>query len=155
MQSDNPVTPLPPSQRGDLDLVMQAVALIHTGFANADQEVFARDFVFYFFNPQLEELRGDYPGYDGSSSLFERLRQGSDSGFHKEPHSLTPYGHELGIAHATNAVSFGGTAPARLIWMSSCASPGPSTAVSENTNSRGATSLGSPARRPKGKHEPR
>ena len=39
-------------------------------------------------------------------SLFERLHQASDTGFHNEPHSLTPYGDELVVAYATNTVSF-------------------------------------------------
>ena len=38
-----------------------------------------------------------------------RLGDESDSGFHNEPHSLTPYGDELVVTYATNTVSFGGT----------------------------------------------
>ena len=117
--SENPVTPLPSVQQGNLDLVMRAGALIRTGFANADEEMFAHDFVFHFVSPLLAELDGDHHGYDSFRSLFERLRRESDTGFHNEPHSLTPYGDELVVAYATNTVSFGGTAldvDAIVVW---------------------------------------
>ena len=97
------------SQQANLDLVTRVGILIGTGFADPDEDLFADDFVFHFFNPRLPELAGDHHGLDGFRSLFERLRQGSDSGFHNEPHSLTPYGDELVVAYATNTVSFGGT----------------------------------------------
>ena len=56
-------------------------------------------------NPNLAELHGDHYGYDGFRSFFERLHQESDSGFHNEPHSLTPHGDELVVAYATNTLS--------------------------------------------------
>jgi ketosteroid isomerase-like protein len=97
------------TQQANLDLVAQVGALIGTGFAHPDEDLFAPDFVFHFVNPQLPDLDGDHHGLDGMRSLFERLQQTSDTGFHNEPHSLTPYGDELVVAYATNTVSFGGT----------------------------------------------
>jgi hypothetical protein len=108
MESDNAAASFPPTQQANLDLVAQAGTLIRTGFANADDDIFASDFVFHFFNPHLDELHGDHHGYDGFRSFFERLHQSSDTGFHSEPHSLTPYGDELVVASATNTVSFNG-----------------------------------------------
>lgn len=102
--TENPVTPFPSAQQSNLDLVMRAGTLIRTAFANSDEELFARDFVFHFVNPQLAELDGDHHGYDGFQSFFERLHQESDTGFHNEPHSLTPYGDEFVVAYATNTV---------------------------------------------------
>jgi hypothetical protein len=102
------MNPSQSAQQANLDLVVRAGSLIATGFANPDEDLFADDFVFHFFNPHLPELAGDHHGLDGLSSFFERLREGSDSGFHNEPHSLTPYGDELVVAYATNTVSFGG-----------------------------------------------
>ena len=113
------MTPIPSAQSANLDLVRRVGTLIQTGFANPDEELFAHDFVFHYVNPRLAELDGDYHGYDGFRSLFERLHQGSDTGFHNEPHSLTPYGDELVVAYATNTVSFGGTAldvDAIVVW---------------------------------------
>ncbi|MDX2380318.1 MAG: nuclear transport factor 2 family protein [Acidimicrobiia bacterium] len=96
------------AQQENLDLVARVGPLISTGFADRDDDPFSDDFVFHFFNPHLPELAGDHHGLDGLSSFFERLREGSDSGFHNEPHSLTPYGDELVVAYATNTISFAG-----------------------------------------------
>lgn len=98
-----------PAQQANLELVARAGALITTGFANPDEDLFGDDFVFHFFNPNLPELAGDHYGLVGLSSFFERLRERSDTGFQNEPHSLTSYGDELVVAYATNTVSFGGT----------------------------------------------
>ena len=103
------MNPSQSAQQANLDLVVRAGSLIATGFANRDEDLFADDFVFHFFNPQLPELAGDHHGLDGLASFFERVGEASDSGFHNEPHSLTPYGDELVVAYATNTVSFGGT----------------------------------------------
>jgi ketosteroid isomerase-like protein len=97
------------AQQANLDLVTRVGSLISTGFAHRADDLFADDFVFHFFNPRLPELAGDHHGLDGLSSFFKRLREGSDSGFHNEPHSLTPYGDELVVAYATNTISFAGT----------------------------------------------
>lgn len=97
------------AQQANMDLVARAGALISTGFANSDEDLFGDDFVFHFFNPHLPELAGDHHGLNGLASFFERLRDASDSGFHNEPHSLTPYGDELVVAYATNTISFGDT----------------------------------------------
>ena len=97
------------AQRANIDLVARVGPLIATGFANREEDLFADDFVFHFFNQRLPELAGDHHGLDGLASFFERLGEASDSGFHNEPHSLTPYGHELVVAYATNTVGFGGT----------------------------------------------
>ncbi len=109
MESTDAVAPHSASQQVNLDLVTRAGTLIRTGFARSLEDLFAHDFVFHFFNPHLEELNGDHRGYDGFRRLFERLHEESDTGFHNEPHSLTPYGDELVVADATNTVSFAGT----------------------------------------------
>lgn len=98
------------AREANMALVAQAGALIGSGFAGREEEerLFAEDFVFHFFNPRLPELAGDHHGYQGLRNLFARLREASDTGFHNEPHSLTPYGDELVVAFATNTVSFGG-----------------------------------------------
>jgi ketosteroid isomerase-like protein len=83
-------------------------SLIRDGFAEARPDLFADDFVFHFFNSQLPELAGDHHGYDGFRRFFADLGDASETGFHNEPHSLTPYGDELVVAYATNTVGFGG-----------------------------------------------
>lgn len=103
------MNPSPSAQRANLDLVLRAGSLIANNFANRDEDLFADEFVFHFFNPQLPELAGDHHGLAGIASFFERTGEASDSGFRNKPHSLTPYGEELVVAYATNTVSFGGT----------------------------------------------
>ena len=113
------MTPSTSIQQANLDLVVRAGTLIQTRFADPDEELFARDFVFHYINPNLVALDGDHHGYDGFRSFFEPLHQGSDTGFHNEPHSLTPYGDELVVAYATNTVGFAGTAldvDAIVVW---------------------------------------
>lgn len=96
------------AQQQNVDLVARVGPHITTGFADQGRELFAEDLVFHFFNPQLPELAGDHHGLDGIAAFFDRLREESDTGFHNEPHSLTPFGDELVVACATNTVSFGG-----------------------------------------------
>ena len=90
------------------ELVVQAGDLIRSGFAERSGHPFAEDFVFHFINPQLPDLAGDYHGFDGIASLFERLGALSETGFRSIPHSLTPCGDELLVAFATNTVGFDG-----------------------------------------------
>ncbi len=101
------------TEHADIDanigLVMQAGALIRSGFVDRDNHPFAEDFVFHFFNPHLPDLAGDYHGFQGTADLFERLAEVSETGFRNVPHSLTPFGDELLVAFATNTLGFGGT----------------------------------------------
>ena len=113
------MTPFSSAQQANLDVVMRVGTLIQSGFVGAEEELFADDFVFHFVNPHLPDLDGDHHGYAGFRDVFERLQQDSDTGFHNEPHSLSPYGDELVVAYATNTVSFGGTAldvDAIVVW---------------------------------------
>lgn len=96
------------STQANLDLVARAGHLIATGFADRDDDLFADDFVFHFFNPLLPQLAGDHHGMAGLGNFFKQLGELSDHGFHNKPHSLTPYGDELVVAYATNTVSFDG-----------------------------------------------
>ncbi len=114
-----PINPPSSTQQANLGLVVQVGGLIRSGFADSGEEIFAPDVVFHFFNQRLPELAGDHHGYAGVRSLFERLGQASDTGFHSEPHSAIPYGDEIVVAYATNTVSFGGTAldvDAVVVW---------------------------------------
>ncbi|MDH3704517.1 MAG: nuclear transport factor 2 family protein [Acidimicrobiia bacterium] len=107
------------TQQANMDLVARVGSHIRTGFTDEDRDLFAQDVVFHFFNPRLPELAGDHHGLDGISAFFDRLREQSDTGFHNEPHSLTPFGDELVVAYATNTLSFGGAAidvDAVVVW---------------------------------------
>ena len=58
MESSDAVTSPSAVQRANLDLVVQAGTLIRTSFAWSQEDLFARDFVFHFVNPNLEDLHG-------------------------------------------------------------------------------------------------
>lgn len=72
----------------NIELVVQAGALLRSGFADRDNHPFADDFVFHYFNPQLPDLAGDYHGFDGTADLFKSLAEASETGFRNVPHSL-------------------------------------------------------------------
>lgn len=96
------------SQQTNMEIVTRAGSVFSTGFQDPEVDLFADNFVFHYVNPQLPQLAGDYHGFNGLRSFYEQLNEGSDTGFHNEPHSLTPFGDELVVAYATNTVSFGG-----------------------------------------------
>lgn len=102
------MNPSPSVPEVNLDVVTKVGTLIGSGFAERGEGLFADGFVFHFCNPRLPELSGDHHGFDGFRDLFARLHRESETGFHNEPHSLTPYGDELVVAFATNTVTFGG-----------------------------------------------
>ena len=95
---------------GDLDhpnaaVVIRAGELIASGFSEPDEDLFADDFVFHYFNKQLPELNGDYHGLDGMRSFFERLQTASKGSFRIEPISMTPFGDELVASYVTNRLT--------------------------------------------------
>lgn len=94
-----------PNQQENMDLVARAGALIATGFAEPDDDLFAEDFVWHYYNAFLPELHGDHGGADGLGRFFERLYDMTDAGFHIEPTSLAPHGDELVIACVTNTIT--------------------------------------------------
>lgn len=96
------------SQQTNVEVVARAGSVFSAGFDDAEVGLFADNFVFHYVNPQLPQLAGDYHGFDGLRSFYAQLSAGSDTGFHNEGHSLTPFGDELVVAYATNTVSFGG-----------------------------------------------
>ena len=50
--------------------MVQAGTLIRAGFARSQEDLFDRDFVFHFFNPNREDLHGDHGGNDGFRGFY-------------------------------------------------------------------------------------
>ena len=92
------------TQQANMDLVARAGALMATGFAEPDDELFADDFVWHYVNPHLPELDGDHHGHEGLSQFFKRLVAGGEAGFQVQPKALIPHGDELVVAFVTNTV---------------------------------------------------
>ncbi|MEL6603951.1 MAG: nuclear transport factor 2 family protein [Cyanobacteria bacterium J06614_10] len=62
-------------------------------------DIFAENFVWHFFNPQMPDLEGDYYGIKGLKRFFKELERLTGGTFHVNPVSITPVGDELVIAH--------------------------------------------------------
>ncbi|MEL6261991.1 MAG: nuclear transport factor 2 family protein, partial [Cyanobacteria bacterium J06626_6] len=62
-------------------------------------DIFAENFVWHFFNPQMPDLEGDYRGLEGLQRFFEELAMLTRGTFQVNPVSITPIGDELVIAH--------------------------------------------------------
>lgn len=107
-----------PVQQANLDLVARSARAIFPD-ATEGHDDFADDFVFHFFNSQLPDLAGDHLGLTGTHAFFGELSKQSETGFHNEPHSLTPFGDELVVAYATNTLGFDGASidvDAVVVW---------------------------------------
>ena len=92
------------AQEANAAVLAGAKALIESGFAESDDDVFADDVVFHYMNRYLPELDGDHHGVEGVKRFFERLTAGNDARFRVEPASLTPHGEELVVTCVTNTV---------------------------------------------------
>ena len=62
-------------------------------------ELFAENFVWHFFNPNLPDVQGDYVGLNGLQTFFEQLGALTDASFQVEPISIIACGDELVVTH--------------------------------------------------------
>ena len=95
------------TQQANMDLIVRAGALMASGFAEPDDELFADDFVWHYVNSYLPQLDGDHHGAEGLGRFFERLVTSGEAGFHLEPKALIPHGDELVVAFVTNTIGLG------------------------------------------------
>lgn len=65
-------------------------------------DLFARQFVWHYYNPLLPQIQGDYVGPGGLRTFFEKLGAMSGGTFQIEPISSTAIGDELVVAHTKN-----------------------------------------------------
>ena len=61
--------------------------------------LFAENFVWHFFNPELPDVQGDYAGLKGLETFFEKLEVLTSGTFQVEPISITAIGDELVVTH--------------------------------------------------------
>ncbi len=69
------------------------------------KEVFARDVVFHYHNPQLPEIEGDYVGLEGVGAFFQKLGEMTKGTFRVHPVSATPVGDHLVLVQAQNTLT--------------------------------------------------
>ena len=70
------------------------------------KDLFAKDAVWHFFNPNLPELQVDYVGLDGIQSFFQKLAEKSRGTFKVQPVSANAVGDELVVVHARDTLVF-------------------------------------------------
>lgn len=70
--------------------------------------LFAENFVWHYFNPQLQDLEGDYTGIEGLQAFFDKLGGITGGTFAVEPISSTSYGDELVVTHVRNRLVVSG-----------------------------------------------
>lgn len=89
------------------------------GNLDAMTDLFAADFVWHYFNPELPDMEGDYAGLEGLQRFFATLAGKSAGTFKVEPVSVTAYGDELVVAHVRDTMTMEGrslTLDALAIW---------------------------------------
>lgn len=72
---------------------------------HAARDIFADDFVWHYFNPNLPDLEGDYSGFNGLCGFFDELARKSKGTFTVNPVSATPAGDELVVVHVRNTMT--------------------------------------------------
>jgi ketosteroid isomerase-like protein len=73
----------------------------------ASADLFSKDAVLHYFNPNLPELQGDHVGPDDIRAFFEALAEKSRGTFRVEPVSATPVGKELVVVQSRNSLTIG------------------------------------------------
>ena len=71
-------------------------------------DLFSREFVWHYFNPNLPEIQGDYVGPAGLHDFFQKLGAKTHGTFMSEPQSATAYGDELVVTHVKNTLALEG-----------------------------------------------
>lgn len=61
--------------------------------------LFAENFVWHFVNPKLPDIQGDYSGFKGLQTFFEKLEAITAGTFQVRPLSATAVGDELVVTH--------------------------------------------------------
>ena len=82
-------------------------------------DLFADDFVWHFFNPQLPDVQGDYVGVAGLQAFFDKLGATTGGTFSVEPVSIAAHGDELVVTCVRDTMTLGGTAieiDAVVVW---------------------------------------
>lgn len=83
------------------------------------RDIFADDFVWHYFNPDLPKLEGDYFGVDGLKNFFAKLNETSNGSFKVNLIDARPVGNELVVVQVCNCIDWQGGAiefDAVVVW---------------------------------------
>lgn len=74
----------------------------------ACRDLFADDFTWHYFNPELPELEGEYRGVEGLKKFFAELGGKSNRSFQVNPIDGHPAGDELVVTQVCNRMELDG-----------------------------------------------
>lgn len=74
----------------------------------SSKDVFTKDVVFHYFNPNLPDMQGDYVGLDGLRDFFTKIGGATKRTFKVNPVSATAVGDELVVTHTRNSLTING-----------------------------------------------
>lgn len=86
---------------------------------DACSSLFADNFIWHYFNPELPDLDGDYHGVEGLKSFFAKLGDRSKGSFHVNLIDGRPAGDELVVTQVCNQMDLDGRSfefDAVVIW---------------------------------------
>ncbi len=75
---------------------------------SASAKIFAEDFVWHYYNPELPEIEGDYLGLSGLKDFFQTLAGRTEGSFKVSPLTVVPLGDELIVTHVKDTMSLDG-----------------------------------------------
>ena len=102
----------------NLSLLERFAPLIPNDLPKA-KELFADDFVWHYFNPELPELAGDYSGFKGLQTFFQKLGTLTNNTFDVQDKQVMSVGDELVITCAKPSMTLDGESfetDAVVIW---------------------------------------
>ena len=67
-------------------------------------DMFAKDFVWHYFNPALPDIHGDYIGVEGLETFFQKISGMSGGTFRISPLSASAMGDELVVVHVRDTM---------------------------------------------------
>lgn len=65
-------------------------------------DLFAKDFVWHYFNPRWLKVEGDYQGVAGLKAFFAEMSESSNGALQVHPVQTKAMGDELVVVHARN-----------------------------------------------------
>lgn len=70
----------------------------------ASANLFAEDFVWHYYNPEMPKVQGDYEGLYGLMEFFKILAGRTKGSFKVNPINIAPMGDELVITHVKDTM---------------------------------------------------
>ena len=70
----------------------------------ASAKLFAKDFIWHYFNKELPELHGDYHGVEGFAAFFQKMGKNTNGTFKVNVISTILMGDEMVVTHVKDTM---------------------------------------------------